>query len=76
MRSDELSKNKKDLEENIQNLENSNKQARQDILNAKEAIELYKKKLEEFTKYKSQIDDLTKDTEHYQEEIDKIKNDL
>ena len=42
----------------------------------KKLLNYIKKKLEEFEKYKSQIDELTKNTEYYQKEIDKIKNDL
>ena len=71
---DGLYKQKHDLENDIQNLENLKKRSENDILNAKEAISLLEGKLKEFEEIKKKIDDLQNKVDYYHNEIEKLKN--
>ena len=73
MSKEELTNKLNNIKENINKLENSNTKAQIDINNAKESISFLEDKLKEFEDLKNKIDELQKNTEFYQKEIAKIK---
>ena len=68
-----LTKQKEDIKINIENLEKSNKKSKDDIQNALEAINLFEEKLKGIETQKNYIEELQRNTEYYQSEIDKLK---
>ena len=70
---EKLSKEKSDVESSLESYMRSNKKSRTEIQNAKDAISLLENKLKEFESKKSKVEELQKNTEYYQNEIEKLK---
>ena len=70
---EKLSKEKSNIENNIETFQRTNKKSKSDIQNAQDAISLIEEKLKEFESIKKKVDDLQKSTEYYSNEIDKLK---
>ena len=71
---EKLSNEKRGIEGSLEFYMSSNKKSRAEIQNAKDAISLLENKLKEFENKKNKIEELQKNTEYYQNEIEKLKN--
>ena len=69
---EKIKKQKDDINNNIENLEISNRRIKKDIDNAKEAISFLKENLKEFEKKKALIEELERNTSFLQSEINRI----
>ena len=72
--SEQLSKQKEDIKNNIEKLEKSNKKAKEDVQNALEAISLIEGKLRDIENKKRTVEELQNNADYYKSEIDKLKN--
>ena len=71
---EQLNQQKSEIETNIQNLENLKKKSQNDIKNAQESITMLEAKLKEFEEKKAKVNELQKNVDYYQSEIEKLKN--
>ncbi len=71
---EQLNQQKSEIETNIQNLENLKKKSQNDIKNAQESIIMLEAKLKEFEEKKAKVNELQKNVDYYQSEIEKLKN--
>ena len=71
---EQLNQQKSEIETNIQNLENLKKKSKNDIKNAQESITMLEAKLKEFEEKKAKVNELQKNVDYYQSEIEKLKN--
>ena len=69
---EKIKKQKDDINNNIENLEISNRRIKKDIDNAKDAISFLKENLKEFEKKKALIEELERNTSFLQSEINRI----
>ena len=69
---EKIKKQKDDINNNLENLEISNRRSKKDIDNAKEAISFLQENLKEFEKKKALIEELQKNTSFLQSEINRI----
>ena len=69
---EKIKKQKDDINDNIENLEISNRRIKKDIDNAKDAISFLKENLKEFEKKKALIEELERNTSFLQSEINRI----
>ena len=71
---EQLNQQKSEIETSIQNLENLKKKSQNDIKNAQESITMLEAKLKEFEEKKAKVNELQKNVDYYQSEIEKLKN--